>query len=195
MPPLMMSQKVHHRIHQYADEIRLAMKEGLTGSNLVERVTQLKKKLLSQPINISIESEQYSNGNYGRLLLHQDEEFEFIVAAMFWPPGSTSPIHDHGTWGVVGVAEGMLDVTKFDRLENEPEPILFSRPTIRAFPGMVDTVNPPHDEIHLVANPSKDSITISIHTYGKLMITHNVFDIKSGLAEERMLPQLTYPRI
>ncbi len=36
--------------------------------------------------------------------------------AIVWLPGQWTPVHDHGSWGVVGVVEGVLEERSYVRL-------------------------------------------------------------------------------
>lgn len=38
--------------------------------------------------------------------LYQDHEFPLTVQMVAWLPGQPSPIHNHGTWGIVAVVNG-----------------------------------------------------------------------------------------
>jgi predicted metal-dependent enzyme (double-stranded beta helix superfamily) len=46
--------------------------------------------------------------HYARNAIHIEEDDSFSLYALVWSPGQWTPIHDHGTWGVVGVYEGAL---------------------------------------------------------------------------------------
>jgi len=98
---------------------------------------------------------------YQSHLLHVEPGGEFSIVAVVWRPGQVTPIHDHVTWCVVGVIQGV---------EQEE---LFACPTgdhlvpvsTTAIPaGSVTGFAPPGD-IHRVRNPT-DCTTISLHIYG-----------------------------
>jgi predicted metal-dependent enzyme (double-stranded beta helix superfamily) len=95
-------------------------------------------------------------------VLHAEPDGSFSVTAMVWRPGQVTPIHDHVTWCVFGVVQGIeyeelyaLDVdgtflTEVGRNQNRP--------------GEVSGFAPPGD-IHRVRNIG-DDVAISLHVYG-----------------------------
>ncbi|MGB3310257.1 MAG: cupin [Nodosilinea sp.] len=38
--------------------------------------------------------------------LYREHEFPLAVQMVSWQPGQTSPIHNHGTWGIVALVSG-----------------------------------------------------------------------------------------
>jgi predicted metal-dependent enzyme (double-stranded beta helix superfamily) len=95
-------------------------------------------------------------------VLHTEPDGSFSVTAMVWRPGQVTPIHDHVTWCVFGVVQGIeyeelyaLDpdgtrLTQVGRNQN--------------MPGEVSGFAPPGD-IHRVRNVG-DDVAISLHVYG-----------------------------
>jgi predicted metal-dependent enzyme (double-stranded beta helix superfamily) len=86
----------------------------------------------------------------------------FSIAVMVWRPGQVTPIHDHVSWCVTGVLQGLEyeeifglgpdggTLSELIRRENAP--------------GTVAGFAPPGD-IHRVSN-SGDGIAVSMHVYG-----------------------------
>jgi 3-mercaptopropionate dioxygenase len=99
---------------------------------------------------------------YRSHVLHAEPDGSFSVTAMVWRPGQETPIHDHVTWCVFGVVQGIeyeelyaLDpdgtvLTEVGRTANQP--------------GAVSGFAPPGD-IHRVRNIG-DDVAISLHVYG-----------------------------
>jgi len=95
-------------------------------------------------------------------VLHVEPDGSFSVTAMVWRPGQITPIHDHVTWCVFGVVQG---------IEYEELYALDARGTCLAevgrnqnLPGEVSGFAPPGD-IHRVRNVG-DEVAISLHVYG-----------------------------
>ena len=102
--------------------------------------------------------------HYRQYLLHRDPGERFSVVSFVWAPGQSTPIHDHRTWGLVGVLRGAELVEDWERAPGgamrrigEPR---------RLDPGQVDRIRPGAREIHKVANAYSDRVSISIHVYG-----------------------------
>jgi predicted metal-dependent enzyme (double-stranded beta helix superfamily) len=109
-------------------------------------------------------SEQERAGDpasYQSHLLHVEPDGAFSVVAVVWRPGQVTPVHDHVTWCVVGVAQGV-----------EREELFASRNAEYLVP-VGDAANPegsvtgfaPPGDIHRVRNPTSRT-TISLHVYG-----------------------------
>jgi len=50
-------------------------------------------------------------------LLHTAEDGAFFIISVVFPPGTSSGVHYHGAWGVIGVLEGEDEETKYLRAE------------------------------------------------------------------------------
>ncbi len=89
--------------------------------------------------------------------LYAEPDGSFSIVALVWRPGQMTRIHDHVTWCVFGVIQGVEREELFDADLN-----LVGRSENRA--GDVSGFAPPGD-IHRVHNTA-DSTAISIHIYG-----------------------------
>ena len=94
--------------------------------------------------------------------LHVEPDGSFSIAAMVWRPGQVTAIHDHVTWCVFGVVQGVEHEELF-RLDQEIE-CLVEVGTSTNKAGDVNGFAPPGD-IHRVRNVG-DETAISIHIYG-----------------------------
>jgi predicted metal-dependent enzyme (double-stranded beta helix superfamily) len=124
--------------------------------------------------------------NYKRYLLYSDPDHGFIVMAVVWAPGASTPIHDHGTWGVVGVLKGSLSITNYKWVKNLSHPnnkSIVECDSISAKEGQTTFVLPPDKDIHMVGNPNT-TYSVSIHTYGKELKRYNVYDIENNKIEK-----------
>ena len=55
--------------------------------------------------------------HYARNLVFDDEKAGLSLYTLVWNPGQWTPVHDHGTWGVVGIIEGRLDEQSYLRVD------------------------------------------------------------------------------
>jgi predicted metal-dependent enzyme (double-stranded beta helix superfamily) len=103
--------------------------------------------------------------SYRQHLLHVSQDRRLSVVALVWRPGQRTPIHDHVSWCVVGVYRGVERETRY-RLEQRGDvEYLQAVDTIEAYPGHVEALVPPAENIHLVEAGGR-GLTISIHVYG-----------------------------
>jgi predicted metal-dependent enzyme (double-stranded beta helix superfamily) len=95
-------------------------------------------------------------------VLHIEPDGAFSIVALVWRPGQVTPIHDHVTWCVFGVIEG-VEYEELFRLDDE-RGCLVAAGSNASLTGEVSGFAPPGD-IHRVRNVGVDT-AISIHVYG-----------------------------
>ena len=98
-----------------------------------------------------------SPDGYSTHTLHVEPDGSFSVVALVWRPGQLTRIHDHLTWCVFGVVQGVEHEELFDADLN----LVGSSDN---HVGDVSGFAPPGD-IHRVRNTA-DTTAISIHVYG-----------------------------
>lgn len=158
--------------------VRMICANRLSDLYTVRAVEAAAKTFLAKHRNLKMPNGIKSSGattTYGRNLLHRDEEYGFVVIAMVWPPGTGSPAHDHGTWGVVAVAENEIEVVNYERRDDGSVPNhaeLIPVLTVSAPRGSVGHVLPPWNDYHALTNHT-GRVSISIHTYGKEPLEFN----------------------
>ena len=94
--------------------------------------------------------------------LHTEPDGSFSVLALVWRPGQITPIHDHVTWCVFGVLQGI----EYEELYSVSADGAYLQDAGRSqnLAGEVSGFAPPGD-IHRVRN-SGDDVAISLHVYG-----------------------------
>lgn len=119
---------------------------------------------------------------YQQYLLYADPKGRFSIVSFVWGPGQRTPVHDHGTWGVIGMLRG-AEVGQSYRRDGE-RLVALDEEMLR--PGDVTAVSPTLGDIHLVRNAYDDRVSISIHAYGVDIgkQRRHVFDISTGAAKE-----------
>jgi predicted metal-dependent enzyme (double-stranded beta helix superfamily) len=95
-------------------------------------------------------------------LLHVEPDGAFSIQAIVWPAGRVTRIHDHVSWCVFGVIQGVVDEELFT-LDSSGEFLVPAGLTTNAT-GAVNGFAPPGD-IHRVTHAG-DRTAISIHVYG-----------------------------
>lgn len=60
---------------------------------------------------------QSDPGHYARNLVFDNEAAGLSLYVLVWTPGQSTPVHDHGTWGVVGVIKGQLEEQSYMRTD------------------------------------------------------------------------------
>jgi 3-mercaptopropionate dioxygenase len=142
---------------ELVEGVRTAVAAHATWSDTAKLVGEQLRRHLPRPDVLTAEERLGSPDGYRTHTLHVEPDGSFSVVALVWRPGQITRIHDHLTWCVFGVIQGLehedlfdADLNLIDRSDNHV--------------GEVNGFAPPGD-IHRVHNTS-DATAISIHIYG-----------------------------
>jgi len=120
-------------------------------------------------------------GGYTRNLIYDAADESLSLYSIVWLPGQWTPVHDHGSWGVVGVVEGILEERSYVRLSPDraaDEDIELARGgTVLLRRGAVTSFVPNPDHIHVTGVSPERPRAVSLHLYGRTMSSFNVYDI------------------
>ena len=121
---------------------------------------------------------------YTRNLIYDAPDASLSLYSIVWLPGQWTPVHDHGSWGVVGVLEGVLEERNYVRLSPErgaDEGIELVRGgVILLGRGAVTSFVPNPDHIHVTGVPQERPRAVSLHLYGRMMNSFNTYDVAAG---------------
>jgi len=143
------------------DEVRAMVDRHTDTARTASLVAEVLGRHLPTVDLLTTEEQAGDPTTYQSHLLHVEPDGAFSIVAVVWRAGQLTPIHDHVTWCVVGVLQGV---------EQEE---LFACPTGEYLVRVGDNANstgsvtgfaPPGD-IHRVHNPA-DGTAISLHIYG-----------------------------
>ena len=104
-------------------------------------------------------------GGIGQYALYRAEDQSLCLFSLVVPVGSSTPVHDHLAWGLVGIYRGRQDETVYRRLDDGSDrrmrtPEVAKRQQLGR--GEFYALLPPTDDIHYVSTIS-DTPSISIH--------------------------------
>jgi 3-mercaptopropionate dioxygenase len=139
------------------DGIRTAVGVGAGWSETAQLVAGQLRRHLPGPDVLTPEQRLGSPDGYRSHTLHVEPDGSFSIIGLVWRPGQVTRIHDHLTWCVFGVIQGVEHEELFDsdlNLIGESDNHI----------GDVSGFAPPGD-IHRVHNTA-DTTAISIHIYG-----------------------------
>jgi len=130
---------------------------------------------------------QHLRGNpdhYARNLIHDAPSQQLSLYAIVWQPGQWTPVHDHGSWGVVGVVEGVLEERSYVRVSPDRGADsgieLLRGGVILLARGAVTSFVPNPDHIHVTGVPAGRPRAVSLHLYGRMMNSFNTYDVAAG---------------
>lgn len=118
---------------------------------------------------------------YQQYLLYCDPLCRFSVVSFVWGAGQSTPIHDHTTWGLIGMLRGAEISQAYSLVGGIPVP----DEKERLDAGQVACVSPSVGDIHSVSNAFADRSSISVHVYGGNIgaISRHVFDERGNVKQ------------
>jgi predicted metal-dependent enzyme (double-stranded beta helix superfamily) len=143
------------------DGVRTVVQQHASWSQTAELVTDEVRRYLPGPEILTAEQRYGDPLKYCCHLLHAEPDGSFSVVALVWRPGQATPIHDHVTWCVAGVIEG---VEREEQYLLREDGWLEEAGVAMNVVGDVSGLAPPGD-IHCVRS-AVDETAISLHVYG-----------------------------
>jgi predicted metal-dependent enzyme (double-stranded beta helix superfamily) len=118
-------------------------------------------------------------------LVYTDPEGEYFVISVVFPPGTSSGVHYHGAWGVIGILAGTDEETKYAR-DDSPQHVaagqdcrLRQAEKIYSPPGTISYLRPPLEGFHRVRAAGAET-GVSLHILGGTPDTHPHFACDGG---------------
>ena len=133
-----------------------------------------------------LEPQHYKSNpdHYSRNLVYDAPDASLSLYTIVWSPGQWTPVHDHGSWGVVGVLEGVLEERSYVRLSQDRGSDagieLVRGGVILLGRGAVTSFVPNPDHIHVTGVAADRARVVSLHLYGRLMSSFNTYDLAAG---------------
>jgi predicted metal-dependent enzyme (double-stranded beta helix superfamily) len=106
---------------------------------------------------------QPAESSYARHVIYGDPQERFCIVSIVLMPGQSTPIHDHTTWGVIGVVTGREREVRYRRSETDE---LMELETRYNLSGQTAVVIPPRDVHRIEGACPQGGPTVSIHIYG-----------------------------
>ena len=127
-------------------------------------------------------------GKTVQYLLHQHPEDRYSVVAVVFDVGYCTSVHNHGTWGLVGVWHGEEQEERFTRSGDgarSGETRLRPAGSVVNTPGSVTHLIAPDEDVHRIRNLSPHP-SRSIHVYGGDLNgkAREQYDLETGAIKE-----------
>jgi 3-mercaptopropionate dioxygenase len=145
-----------------AAAVRDAVGRHADWADTARLVASALERHLPSPSILTAEQRRGDPEGYRSELIHSEPDGSFSIVALVWLPGQVTPIHDHLTWCVFGVIQGMESEELFE-LDEQGTGLVHAGYRVNST-GDVSGFAPPGD-IHRVRNAG-DHTAISIHIYG-----------------------------
>jgi predicted metal-dependent enzyme (double-stranded beta helix superfamily) len=144
-------------LSQLVAGVRTAVAARASWADTAQLVAEQLRRHLPSPAVLTAPQRLGSPDGYRSHTLHVEPDGSFSIIALVWRPGQVTRIHDHVTWCVFGVIQGVEHEELFDAELN-----LIGRSDNHV--GDISGFAPPGD-IHRVHNTA-GTTAISIHVYG-----------------------------
>jgi predicted metal-dependent enzyme (double-stranded beta helix superfamily) len=151
-------------LRDFVTALSRLLDQQLTEAEILSRAGALLGALVARDDWLPAEYAQPHPEHFQQYLLHVDSGERFSIVSFVWGPGQRTPIHDHTTWGLIGMLRGAeysqpFKVDAQGRIQPDGA-------AMRLAPGDVERVSPNVGDIHRVHNAFDDRTSISIHVYG-----------------------------
>jgi predicted metal-dependent enzyme (double-stranded beta helix superfamily) len=149
-------------LEELAAAVRDAVGKHADWADTARMVASALERNLPSPSILTDEQRTGDPEAYKSEVIHSEPDGSFSIVALVWLPGQVTPIHDHVTWCVFGVIQGMEREELFE-LDEHGARLVPAGHRVNGR-GEVNGFAPPGD-IHRVRNAG-DQTAISIHIYG-----------------------------
>lgn len=191
---------MNKELEVFLDECRGIVTEFVQPADIVLECAPLMRDLLSKADRFLTEEHMKPCAeHYARNLVYAQPDGLLSLFTMVWEPGQWTPVHDHGTWGLVGVISGFLterNMIRTDPCEREDHGIILRRGGMSLMgPGSVATFVPNPDHIHRTGVPRNEKRAVTLHLYGRHMNNYNVYDLELGRRAPIDVPATNEPAL
>jgi 3-mercaptopropionate dioxygenase len=142
--------------------VRVEVGKRVNWRDTAQLVASALERHLPSPSILTAEQRTGDPETYKSEVLHSEPDGSFSIVALVWLPGQVTPVHDHVTWCVFGVIQGMECEELFE-LDDQRTSLVEAGYRVNRT-GDVSGFAPPGD-VHRVRNAG-DETAISIHIYG-----------------------------
>ena len=154
-------------------------------ADIVHRIAPfMRALLLDRREFVNPEHFRSDPASYARNAVYVSDDGSLSLFVLVWLPGQWTPVHDHGSWGVVGVLSGVLEEHNYMSVDGEirsDRGIRLKRGGGTFLPaGAVTTFVPNPDHIHVTGVPEDRALAVSLHLYGRNMHSFHIYDVALG---------------
>lgn len=151
------------RLRRFVVDLAELLAQAPDEPRILDQGAALLRELISADDWLPDDYAQPSPERYQQYLLHADSRQQFSIVSFVWGPGQATPVHDHRTWGLIGMLRGS-EISQGFTLS--PGALAPAGPAEQLQPGQVIAVSPRIGDLHQVRNAYDDRTSISIHVYG-----------------------------
>ena len=165
-----------YTLNDLAADVERLVQEQPDEQGRVRAITPWMERWLADPDLTPEQRAPYEGRACGHLLYTAADGSFFIISVVF-PSGTSSGVHYHGAWGVIGVLSGVDEETQYVRPEGAETPrageVCALQQTAKHHypPGSITYLMPPDQAYHRVRAIGAET-GVSLHILGGTAETH-----------------------
>lgn len=167
-----------YRLYRFLTDLEDLTESSASNEELLKKLCPLVRRLLTQSASLQLQyNEPDPKTGWSVSMLYDEPDFPITVQNVVWNPGMVSPIHNHGTWGVVAILDGQ-EKNIFWKPNPNAESGLEKVKEVILNPGDIITFLP--NTIHRVEAISDEPV-VSFNLYGETDYKSRFqFDLETG---------------
>lgn len=148
---------------KFIADVAQLVKEEKDEQIVTKKVAKRMEQFLDEKAVIPEAFKQPNPDKYTLYPLYIAPDNSFSIASAVWDVGQSTPVHDHGTWGVIGIVQGKEDEVHYEvSTKGEPLKKLMHR---ELHTGDVAVCCTSDQDVHQVSCASQVPC-VGIHVYG-----------------------------
>ncbi len=165
-----------YTLKDLAADVERLVQEHADEQEWVRAITPCMERWLADP-DLAPEHRQPCEGRACGHLLYTAADGSFFIISVVFPQGTSSGVHYHGAWGVIGVLSGVDEETRYVRPEGPATPrageacALQQTAKHHYAPGSITYLLPPDQAYHRVRAVGEET-GVSLHILGGTAATH-----------------------
>jgi predicted metal-dependent enzyme (double-stranded beta helix superfamily) len=171
---------VTYGLRSLVDDVTTVVRGTEDDGERCERITPHLRRWMDKGRALPETYTQACDGAACGHLLYTDPVGAFFIISVVFPGGTSSGVHYHGAWGLIGILQGTDEETKYRR-EASPGHVAVGQDCaletvekVYSPPGTITYLRPPHGGFHRVRAAGAET-GVSIHILGGTPDTHPHF--------------------
>ncbi|MGG1664065.1 hypothetical protein [Brevibacillus sp. NRS-1366] len=168
-------------LQKFIADVDAIVRNGGDEYNITKRVAARMQELLGGNDILPAAFMKPNPDKYTLYPVYVAPDDSFSIASAVWDVGQSTPIHDHGTWGVIGIVQGTEYEVRYSQPSSNGQTPLVRLEDRYIRKGEVEICCTRDQDIHEVTCAS-DEPCVGLHVYGANIgkITRHTYERMTG---------------